>query len=96
MAATQSDTKTKTRTIDILIVGAGIAGTALASFLLLTQLKSPSELRFHITILERSPSIQGHGQNIDIRGPGKDLLKKLGIDEDARAVTTRRRRCQIY
>ena len=88
MAATRSYIETRTKTIDVLIVGAGIAGTALASFLLLAQLQSPSELRFSITVLERSPSIQGHGQNIDIRGPGKDLLKRLGIDDQVRAATT--------
>ena len=86
MITTHSDPKPKT--MDILIVGAGIAGTALASFLLLAQLKSPSELRFHITLLERAPSIQGYGQNIDIRGPGKELLQKLDVDDEVRAATT--------
>jgi 2-polyprenyl-6-methoxyphenol hydroxylase-like FAD-dependent oxidoreductase len=85
MAATQSNTYA--RAIDILIVGTGIAGTALASFLLLAQIKQ-AELAFRITVLERSPSIQGHGQNIDIRGPGKHILKKLGIDDDVKGATT--------
>ena len=39
MAAIRSDSATKT--MEILIVGTGIAGTALASFLLLAQLKQP-------------------------------------------------------
>ena len=85
MATTRSNSRTTP--IDILIVGAGIAGTALAAFLLLAQLKQ-ADLAFRITVIERTPSTQGHGQNIDIRGPGKKILKKLGIDSDVRAATT--------
>jgi 2-polyprenyl-6-methoxyphenol hydroxylase-like FAD-dependent oxidoreductase len=77
-----------TRTKEFLVVGAGIGGLAFASFLLLAQLSKPSGPRFKITILERSPSMRGLGQNIDIRSGGKELLHKLGIDDEVRAALT--------
>lgn len=76
------------KALGLLIVGAGIGGSALASFLLLSQKNGGSPTNVRITVLERSSSIRGHGQNIDIRGPGKELLARLGIDDEVRAATT--------
>ncbi|KAI1263235.1 oxidoreductase [Xylariaceae sp. FL1019] len=73
---------------EILIVGCGIAGPALASFLLLSDL--PAAQKPHITILERSSTKKAHlrGQNIDIRGVGVTLIRKLGIEKAIRNSLT--------
>lgn len=72
--------------LSILIVGAGVAGPTLASFLLLSPL--PAKEKPHITILERASSIPSHGQNIDIRGAGATIIRKLGLMSTIRAATT--------
>jgi 2-polyprenyl-6-methoxyphenol hydroxylase-like FAD-dependent oxidoreductase len=74
--------------MNILIVGCGIAGPTLASFLLLTDI--PVAQKPHITILERSLEPRAHlrGQNIDIRGAGVALIRKLGIETLIRSSTT--------
>lgn len=59
---------------DVLIVGSGIAGPTLASFLL------SSSRPYRITMLERAPRQRGCGQNVDVRGGGRTILKKLGIE----------------
>lgn len=75
----------------ILIVGCGIAGPTLASFLLLAD-KKP-----HITILERESTGSAHlrGQNIDIRGAGVTIIRKLGLEAQIRASTTREEGVQL-
>lgn len=72
----------------ILIVGCGIAGPTLASFLLLANI--PADQKPHITILERASQPRAHlrGQNIDIRGAGVALIRKLGIETLIRSSTT--------
>lgn len=70
----------------ILIVGCGIAGSTLASFLLLSDL--PAHLKPHITILERSSGLRAQGQNIDIRGSGLTIIRKLGLETLVRSATT--------
>ncbi|KXT01883.1 hypothetical protein AC578_2156 [Pseudocercospora eumusae] len=49
----------------ILIVGSGIAGPVLASFILLSP--TPTKYKPEITILERSSEPRYQGQNVDIR-----------------------------
>jgi 2-polyprenyl-6-methoxyphenol hydroxylase-like FAD-dependent oxidoreductase len=70
--------------LNILIVGNSIAGPALTCFLL----SAPPAQRPRITLLERASSLRPHGQNIDIRGVGVPLLRKLGIEAVVRAGTT--------
>lgn len=72
--------------VNILIVGGGIAGNALGSLLLLLPL--PITELPHITILERSAANCSHGQNIDVRGTGIEILAKLGVEDQVRAATT--------
>jgi 2-polyprenyl-6-methoxyphenol hydroxylase-like FAD-dependent oxidoreductase len=67
---------------DILIAGCGVAGPVLATWLL----KSSSE--YDITIVERGSSTQSYGQNIDIRGAGATIIRKLGLDTAVRAHLT--------
>lgn len=73
--------------MDILIVGCGIAGPALASFLLLDASEAQRK-GLRITILERASELRPYGQNIDVRGYGRDMLRKLGIEAAVRASTT--------
>jgi 2-polyprenyl-6-methoxyphenol hydroxylase-like FAD-dependent oxidoreductase len=69
MAQDVNSTGSSSPSIDILIVGAGIAGPLLS--ILLTQ----SELPLHITVLERAPDRRTTGQQIDVRGAGLKILK---------------------
>lgn len=73
--------------MDILIVGCGIAGPALASFLLLGADKT-QKAALRITILERSSELRPYGQNVDIRGYGVTMLRKLGLEAAVRNATT--------
>ncbi|PYH63715.1 oxidoreductase [Aspergillus vadensis CBS 113365] len=74
--------------LSILIVGCGIAGPTLASFLLLADI--PAAQKPRITILERESNQKAHlrGQNIDIRGAGVTIIRKLGLEAQIRASTT--------
>ena len=72
--------------LNILIVGGGVAGNALASLLLLLPLPTISPP--HITIVERSAATCSYGQNIDVRGTGIEILSKLGVEDRVRAATT--------
>ena len=77
----------------ILIVGAGVAGPALATFLLLSPL--PASEKPHITLLERSTTISVNGQNIDVRGAGVTIIRKLGLENLIRSSTTGEEGVQI-
>lgn len=68
--------------MDILIVGCGIAGPVLASFLLL------SGKNHRITVVERASSVRTAGQNVDIRGAGINVMRKLDLEAAVRFVTT--------
>ncbi|KAI0115416.1 FAD/NAD(P)-binding domain-containing protein [Daldinia grandis] len=59
--------------LNVLIIGAGVAGPALAIFL---QKSDPSHT---VTVIERFPSLRVAGQQIDIKNQGVDVLKKMGI-----------------
>ncbi|KAL9114876.1 MAG: hypothetical protein Q9227_001119 [Pyrenula ochraceoflavens] len=74
---------------EILIIGCSIAGPTLATFLLLSSPTTtpPSSLP-HITILEQSATLRTNGQNIDVRGSGISILRKLGIESAVRRSTT--------
>lgn len=72
--------------LNILIVGCSVAGPALATCLLISDL--PAAQKPHITVLERASSLRKDGQNIDIRGAGVTIIKKLGMENLIRAGTT--------
>ncbi|KAL4885995.1 hypothetical protein BJY04DRAFT_230204 [Aspergillus karnatakaensis] len=63
----------------ILICGAGIAGTALT--LLLSNLNKDSKHQLKITLLERAPSLRDTGLQVDLRGPGIQVLRRMGLEE---------------
>ncbi|KAH8682865.1 hypothetical protein BGZ60DRAFT_511954 [Tricladium varicosporioides] len=63
--------------LKVLICGGGIAGPSLAFWL--------SKLDYDITIVERFPSIRAGGQQIDLRGQGVQVMKKMGIEQAVRS-----------
>ncbi|KAL7819461.1 hypothetical protein V8C44DRAFT_318195 [Trichoderma aethiopicum] len=65
--------------LKVLIIGGGVAGPAAAHWLL--------RLGAHITLVERAPQMRASGQQVDLRGQGVPLMKKMGIEEAVRAAT---------
>ncbi|OKK05944.1 hypothetical protein AMK26_07570 [Streptomyces sp. CB03234] len=65
----------------VLISGAGIAGSALACLL--------RRRGFTPTVVERAPALRRGGQAIDVRGVALDVIDRIGVLEQARAVRTR-------
>ena len=63
-----------------LITGASVAGNALAWWLG----RSGAE----VTVVERAPAFRDGGQNVDIRGVGRDVMRAMGLEEAALAAGT--------
>jgi 2-polyprenyl-6-methoxyphenol hydroxylase-like FAD-dependent oxidoreductase len=61
-----------TSRMKILISGAGITGNALAFWL--------SKLGHAVTVIERFPSLRASGLQIDLRGYGVEVLKRMGLE----------------
>ncbi|KAI1094470.1 FAD/NAD(P)-binding domain-containing protein [Rostrohypoxylon terebratum] len=61
--------------LNVLIVGAGVAGPALAFFM---QKADPNH---KITVVERSSSLRVAGQQLDLKNQGVDILRKAGLLE---------------
>ncbi len=59
----------------ILITGASVAGSAAACLL--------GRGGFDVTVVERSPKFRDGGQNIDVRGIGRDVLRRMGLEQAA-------------
>lgn len=66
----------------ILILGAGVAGPALAAMLLSNSTAAKS---YHITIVERSPALRKGGQQIDLRAQGISVIQRMGLLEKVKA-----------
>lgn len=64
----------------VLISGAGIAGPTLAWFLAKTGAR--------VTVVEKSPSILPHGQNVDIQGSARVVIAKMGLTDRVRECNT--------
>jgi 2-polyprenyl-6-methoxyphenol hydroxylase-like FAD-dependent oxidoreductase len=64
----------------VLIAGASIAGPALAFWL--------AHYGFRPVIVERADSLRLGGQNIDIQGTARQVVRRMGIEDDIRAATT--------
>ncbi|MGK5677852.1 FAD-dependent monooxygenase [Actinoplanes sp. URMC 104] len=67
-------------TIDVLISGAGVAGPALAHFLV--------RQGHRVTVVERAPAPRPGGYKVDVRGAAATVLHRLGVYEQARAADT--------
>lgn len=63
--------------LKVLIVGSGITGPSLGFWL--------SKLDCDITIVERFPDLRASGQQIDIRGEGRTIMRRMGIEPAVRA-----------
>lgn len=64
----------------ILVSGGSIAGPTLAYWL--------HKYGFDVTIVERSPELRLGGQNIDVKGPALEVIRKMGLEEQIRAANT--------
>lgn len=64
----------------VLISGASIAGPALAYWL--------RRYGFEVTVIERAPEPREGGQNVDVRGAGREVTRRMGIEDTIRAATT--------
>lgn len=68
-------------TPSILISGASIAGPAAASWL--------AAAGWDVTVVERFPALREEGQDVDVRGAGREVLRRMGLEETVRAHHTR-------
>ena len=59
----------------ILITGASVAGNTVAWWL--------GKYGFDVTVVERTPEFRDGGQNIDVRGTGREVLRRMGLEEAA-------------
>lgn len=64
----------------VLISGASIAGPALAFWL--------ARYGFRPVIVERADALRLGGQNIDVHGAARKVVRRMGIEGDIRAATT--------
>lgn len=67
--------------LKVLIAGAGIGGPALAFWL--------SRIGCTTTIVERSPSLRTTGQQLDFFGQGLPIIRRMGIEDDLRAMSVK-------
>ncbi|KAH9885141.1 hypothetical protein F4778DRAFT_761267 [Xylariomycetidae sp. FL2044] len=59
--------------LKVLVNGGGIAGNAIAFWL--------SKLGYRVTVLERFPALRVDGLQLDLRGHGIDVMKKMGLEQ---------------
>lgn len=66
--------------VDILISGASIAGPTAAYWL--------ARAGHGVTVVERADSLRSAGQNVDVRGSGREVLRRMGLEQKAKERTT--------
>ena len=64
----------------ILITGASVAGNTAAWWL--------CKYGFEVDVVERAPAFRDGGQNVDVRGNARAVLRKMGLEEAAFARST--------
>lgn len=64
----------------ILVSGASIAGPALAFWL--------DKFEFDVSVVERAAELRLGGQNVDVKGAGREVARRMGIEEAIRAANT--------
>lgn len=67
----------------VLVVGAGIAGDALALLL--------DRSGWQVTVVEIAPGLRSGGQTVDLRGDSREVLDRLGLLDAALAATVEQR-----
>jgi 2-polyprenyl-6-methoxyphenol hydroxylase-like FAD-dependent oxidoreductase len=70
-------------TKEVLISGAGIAGTAAAYWL--------REAGYTVSVVERAPAPRPGGQTVDLRGAGRTVVELMGLLDQVRAMTVTQR-----
>lgn len=63
-----------------LVTGASIAGAATAYWL--------DRIGYDVTVLERAPQLRDGGQNVDVRGAGRQVLRRMGLEDAVREAGT--------
>jgi len=66
--------------MDILVSGGSIAGPTLAYWL--------NRYGFKVTLVERASELRLGGQNIDVKGPALEVVRKMGLEDKIRAANT--------
>ena len=66
--------------VRVLVQGASIAGPALAHWLY----RRGAE----VTVVEQAPGLRPGGQAVDARGVAKEVIRRMGLDAEVRAVCT--------
>ncbi|AEO65391.1 uncharacterized protein THITE_2045639 [Thermothielavioides terrestris NRRL 8126] len=61
------------RSLRVLISGGGIAGNAVAFWL--------AKQGHDVTVVERFPNLRATGLQLDLRGPGIEVLRRMGLEE---------------
>lgn len=64
----------------VLIAGASIAGPALAYWL--------RRYGWEPVVVERAPQLRDGGQNIDVRGAGREVARRMGVEDAIHAANT--------
>ncbi|MBP2160312.1 MULTISPECIES: FAD-dependent monooxygenase [Asticcacaulis] len=64
----------------ILITGASIAGTCAAWWL--------TRHGFDVTVVEKAPAFRDGGQNVDVRGAGHEVIRRMGLEAAVKARNT--------
>ena len=67
----------------ILVTGASIAGNTTAWWL--------AKQGFDVEVVERAPAFRDGGQNVDVRGNAREVLRRMGLEELAFQRSTRER-----
>lgn len=73
--------------LKVLISGAGIAGNALAFWL--------TRLGHDVTVVERHPILRASGLQLDLRGPGVEVLRRMGLEQAFRDKSAPEKGMQI-
>ncbi|EAW20344.1 putative FAD-binding monooxygenase [Aspergillus fischeri NRRL 181] len=73
--------------LKILISGAGIAGNALAFWL--------SKMGHDVTVIERFPALRATGLQIDLRGHGIEVMRRMGLEQSFRERSVREQGLEV-
>ena len=68
------------RDVRVLVTGASIAGPAVAHWL--------CRRGGEVTVVEQAPGLRPGGQAVDARGVAKEVIRRMGLDAEVRAVRT--------
>jgi 2-polyprenyl-6-methoxyphenol hydroxylase-like FAD-dependent oxidoreductase len=73
--------------LKVLICGAGIAGNALAFWL--------SKMGHEVTVIERFPALRATGLQIDLRGHGIEVMRRMGLEPSFRAKSVKEQGLEV-